>query len=121
MKIWNSYGTEHSYNLVMIGTFKEAHEAQKVKETIEHLEVELQDLGVEGIKDRYSEDVMKLLQDVNCMSIASHELEQFLYDRSIDIEGNKLSFRTDEIDISAFIKVMIDSGAKVEIFDRSYE
>ena len=27
MKIWNGFGTEHSWNLVMIGTFKSSDDA----------------------------------------------------------------------------------------------
>ncbi len=118
MKIWKSFGTEHSYSLVMIGSFKEEHEAEKMKETIELLEQELSAIGVESQpKDRYSEEVIKILQEANNTSIAPYELEQFVYDRSMIVKGNKLSFSTDEIDISAYIKLMIHAGAKVEVFE----
>lgn len=120
MKIWNNFGTEHSYSLVMIGTFKEESEAERVKNMIERLESELPKLGVEGRTDRYSEEVMELLQELKCTNIAPYELEQLLYDRNMSIDGKKLSFTTDEIDISALIKLMIDSGAKVELFERQY-
>jgi hypothetical protein len=35
MKTWNSYGSEHSANLVMIGKFKNAASAEKAKEAID--------------------------------------------------------------------------------------
>ena len=35
MKIWNSYGSEHSANLVMIGSFKDAASAEKLHKSIE--------------------------------------------------------------------------------------
>ena len=37
MKIWNGYGSEHSMNLVLIGKFKQAQDANKVKSDIEKL------------------------------------------------------------------------------------
>ncbi len=114
MKIWNNYGTEHSYNLVMIGEFENIKEAEKVKCAIERLESELPDLELNH--DRYSDKVINLLRDVNCMSVSTQELEQFMYDHRLSIDQNKLVIETDEIDFSAYIKLMIDAGATIEIF-----
>ena len=40
MKIWNGYGSEHSMNLVLIGRFKRAQDAEKVEKDIEKLSVQ---------------------------------------------------------------------------------
>ncbi len=37
MKIWNGYGSEHSMNLVLIGKFKRAKDAEKVEKDIDKL------------------------------------------------------------------------------------
>ena len=45
MKIWNSYGSEHSGNLVMIGTFKDAGEEERAKEIIDEITEFISGLG----------------------------------------------------------------------------
>jgi uncharacterized protein DUF6375 len=37
MKVWSGYGSEHSMNLVMIGSFKQASDAEDVKDLIAQL------------------------------------------------------------------------------------
>jgi hypothetical protein len=43
-------------------------------------------------------------------------MEQFMFDVSVDIKGSKVVITTDESEVSAFIKVLLDKGAKVEIY-----
>jgi hypothetical protein len=62
MKIWNSYGSEHSANLVMIGSFKDAASAEKAKAAIDEI-TEFMTSRADDHRgaDRYSDGVMKLL------------------------------------------------------------
>jgi hypothetical protein len=121
MKIWTGYGSEHSANLVMIGRFKEASEAKQVKEIIDRLteqamdEDEIPEYDAAFRHRRYSEPMFKLLSEFQIYSIGSTELEQLRYDVSHEVEGNTIVFKTDEIDISAFMKILIDKGARIEI------
>jgi hypothetical protein len=122
MKIWFGYTSEHSSNLVMIGRFKEEGEAIKAKEIIEKLmeqvrvdeQADLIKLGERA--DRYTDDMLNLLQQVKVHSIAPAELEQFAYDFSIKVKNNELVLTTEEYDVSAFLKVLIDNGARVEVY-----
>ena len=117
MKIWHGYGSEHSMNLVMIGHFKNVDNAKKVKETIDLLKHELpKKINIGNSRDRYEDDVRKLLDKINCYTIAPLELEQFLYETYTEIKDNKIILTTEEVDVSAFLKLMIVEGAKVEIF-----
>jgi len=122
MKIWYQHGSEHSANLVMIGHFKDATEATKAKEIIEALTkqlVEDQDKGVLVLgspSERYGDAMLDLLGKLNVASIGPGELEQFLYEVSVKVEGDKIVLTTEEIDISAFLKVMFDHGARIEIY-----
>ena len=59
---------------------------------------------------------MALLSKVNVNNIGPTELEQFTYDVSIETESNKIVLKTDEIEISAFMKVLFDFGAHIEIY-----
>jgi hypothetical protein len=114
MKIWNAYGSEHSMNLVMIGTFRDAGAAEAAKDAIE----ELQQYFIEHEPDghTYSRDVMDLLGKLEVHTIGSAELDQFRYDFSIRTAQEKVIIKTDEADVSALWKVLIDRGAKVVMF-----
>lgn len=122
MKIWYQHGSEHSANLVMIGHFKDATEATKVKEIIEALTkqvLEDQEKGTLVIgspSERYGKEMLDLLGRLNVASIGPRELEQFAYDVSVKVEGSEVVVTTDEIDVSAFLKVMFDHGARIEVY-----
>ena len=59
---------------------------------------------------------MELLGKLEVHTIASGELDQFRYDFSIRAAQEKVIIKTDEVDVSALWKVLIDRGAKVEMF-----
>jgi hypothetical protein len=117
MKIWNNYGSEHSMNLVMIGHFKTAADAEHANAVIDQI---AEQVGKENTSDadtsRYSEAMMELLQKLKVHTIARQELEQFAYDARTTVKGNDVVLTTDEADISAFLKVMVDLGARVEVY-----
>ncbi|RMG27908.1 MAG: hypothetical protein D6732_19680 [Methanobacteriota archaeon] len=121
MKIWKGYGSEHSMNLVMIGYFKEARDAEKVKELFDQLVSQVMQSTNGGEidrlpKDRFTDPMLEFLREVNLYTIGPAELEQFLYDVRIDFDGDKVVITTDEVDVSAFLKVLIDRGARVEVY-----
>lgn len=122
MKIWNQHGSEHSANLVMIGHFEDVAEATKAKEIIDALTKQVaedQDKGtlvVGSPAARYGREMLDLLGRLNVASIGPQELEQFAYEVSVKVEGSKLVLKTEEIDISAFLKVMFDRGARIEVY-----
>ncbi|MFA5164014.1 MAG: DUF6375 family protein [Candidatus Omnitrophota bacterium] len=117
MKIWREFGTEHSWNLVMIGTFKNSDDAKKTKELIEQLTEKLHDkVNVGKSSDRYPEEVSNVLREADCFILSPFELEHFLYDISTHVEGDKIILKTDESEISAFFKLMVHNGARVEIY-----
>lgn len=117
MKIWHSYGSEHSMNLVMIGHFKSTEDAEKTQRLIEQLTDGLRDKIDAGSQpDRFDEDVMGLLEEANCYVLGPSELENFLYDIHTQVESDKIVLTTDELEVSAFFKLMINNGAKVEIY-----
>ena len=122
MKIWLGYGTEHSMNLVMIGKFGENKEASQAYAAIQHImdqasaDVESELLEVGNPPDRYTEAMMKLAEDLNFYSFRPAEFEQFVYDVSVDLKDDKIVITTDEADVSAFLKFLVDKGARVEVY-----
>ncbi|MGA2614196.1 MAG: DUF6375 family protein [Spirochaetia bacterium] len=122
MKIWYEQGSEHSANLVMIGRFKEIEDAQAAKEVLDTLikevmEEERQGKSIPGsLTDRYSDEMLKLLGKLNIGAIGPMEIEQFIYDIKIELHDKEIVLLTEEVDVSAFIKVLIDKGARIEIY-----
>ena len=117
MKIWQSYGAEHSSNLVMIGKFKDISDAIETKEVLDSLFERLPDLVDFDINtDRYSDEVGQLLSSKKIYSLSPLELVQFRYDISVELSGDEIRVSTDEDDISAILKILIHNGAKVEVF-----
>ena len=122
MKIWYQNGSEHSANLVMIGHFENVADATKAKEIIDALTEQVRAdessgrLIIGDPSERFSDAMLDLLGKLNIGSIGPSELEQFSYDINIKEQGNDLVLTTDELDISAFLKVMFQKGARVEVY-----
>ena len=62
MKIWNSYSSEHSAALVMIGRFKTAEKATDFLCELEKLEVQIRKEIVDcETQERFPDEMLKLL------------------------------------------------------------
>ncbi len=122
MKIWYQHGSEHSANLVMIGHFENVAEATKAAEIIDVLTKQVREEESSGARiighpsERYGDTMLDLLGKLNIASIGPSELEQFAYEFHIKAQGNDLVLTTEELDVSAFLKVMVDKGARVEVY-----
>ena len=68
------------------------------------------------LPNRFDEEVYDLLKKEKIYHLGPDDLEQLLYETQTKIEGDKLILTTEEFEVSAFMKLMINKGAKVEIF-----
>jgi hypothetical protein len=122
MRLWVGFGSEHSMKLVMIGRFVNASDAADAKRFIDQLTalvIEEQASGqlqVGEPQERFSDKMREFLWKNNILSIGPAELEQFAYDVRVEHSGNTVEVSTDECDVSAFLKVLIDHKARVEVF-----
>lgn len=122
MKVWMGYGSEHSMNLVMIGRFKEAGDAEQAKQMIERLieqvraEPDVYQRDTSPENHRFSDEMLEFLRAAKLYSIGPMELEQFTYEVNVDVNGNEVIVTTDELDVWAFFKVLLDKGARVEVY-----
>jgi hypothetical protein len=116
MKVWNSYSSEHSANLVMIGHFKDAGAAEAVKDLIDELQAAMSTSEIVAGSDRYDDEARKLLTRLEFYSVGPSELEQFNYDFHVKLEGNDVVITTDEIEVSALMKLLFDKGARIEVY-----
>ncbi|WP_125778403.1 DUF6375 family protein [Antribacter gilvus] len=122
MKIWHGYGTEHSMNLKMIGHFADAGEAHAAKEAITTLTSAAEAEQVAGrleygeLPRLFSDELLVVLRETGIHSLGYAEVEQFLYDAQVQVDGADVVVQTDEIDVMAYVKVLIAKGAKVEMY-----
>lgn len=117
MKVWYGYSSEHSMKLVMIGSFKSEQDAVKTASVIKELREELYDkLEAGEIDNSYSKEVYEMLNRMGIYNLSTYDLNQFLFDFGIVQEGNKITLKTDESEVSAFFKLMVENGAKIEMF-----
>ena len=122
MKIWHGFGSEHSANLVMIGRFKDAAEAVKTKDVIDRLtdqvrsDIDANLTEIDGRSERFTNGMLALLEKVQVYSLAPADMGQFASDVRVRLNGDLIVVTTDEIDVSAFLKVLFDSGAKIEVY-----
>lgn len=122
MKIWNGYGSEHSMNLVLIGRFKRAQDAEKIEKDIDILSAQaLKDDShsvafAEPEDQRFSDEMLLLLNTLNIKTLGPTELGQLVSEHHLRREDNRITITTDEAEVSAFVKLFIEAGAKVEVF-----
>lgn len=120
MKIWTGYGSEHSYSLVMIGHFTDEASARKAEERFRRLgiaaESELPESGWESPDARFSDSLWDLLNEVKLYDLSRPDIENFGYEHSVEVTGTELRVSTDEGEVQGFLKVLINGGAKVEIY-----
>ncbi len=122
MKLWYGYGSEHSMNLVMIGHFADVESAAETKRIFEQLEAHVSSelasdttkLG--GHPERYSSQMLELLERLQFYTATPSELEQFGYDFHVELRDSDLVLTTEETEISAFLKLLLSKSARVEVF-----
>lgn len=128
MKVWHSYGSEHSAALVMIGRFKSEQDANiflaelgKLQETITAVMPDYEEQG------RFPKEIMDSLYHEKiqfCYDMSPKDLDDFLLDYSIDKDekdGSVVRMTTDDVGWAGLIKMMINAGARVEIFSKHNE
>jgi Family of unknown function (DUF6375) len=106
----------------MIGHFEDATEATKAKEIIDEITEQIRDEEANGTlvigspHEHYGKEMLDLLLRLNVSTVGPGELEQFAYDVDVKVQDSKVIVTTDELDIAAFLKVMFQRGARIEIY-----
>jgi hypothetical protein len=109
-------------NLVMIGRFKDAGDAARAKQVIDWIaeqvkaDVEAGLMEVGDRSDRFTDGMFDLLTKVSLHTVGPGELEQLGCDFTVKVESNQVVVTTEESDVSTLLKMLIDNGARVEIY-----
>ena len=75
MKVWNGYGSEHSNNLMMVGTFESVDKAKEVFKDLEeirkqaHVDYDNGVLDFEKTRSHWSDEMRNLLMKHNVHSL----------------------------------------------------
>ena len=126
MKFWTGYGSEHSANLVMLGKFKTAEDATGFLAELEKLEKLIQE--DDSVDDVFREIPKKIIDEVFnghirfCNDFAPKDLEDFRMDlrrRQLTDDRTIVEFKSDVTGWAGLIKMMVNAGARVEVFDES--
>lgn len=119
MKVWKSFGSEHSQNLVLIGTFKSSSEAEHFKEKFDELsEYLIEQEGTGNLSydsDRYPRDVLDYLSKNKIYYLSPQLLMQLTFDIRVSVTGNEIHATSDD-DLNALISLLLNDGAKIEVY-----
>lgn len=126
MKFWIGYGSEHSANLVMLGKFKSVEDATGFLAELEKLERLIQE--DDNGDDAFHAFPKKIMDEVFsgrirfCNDFAPKDLEDFRMDLQRHQRADDqtiVEFKSDVTGWAGLIKMMVNAGAKVEVFDES--
>lgn len=121
MKIWHSYGSEHSMDLVLIGKFDSvstavaAIERMKALETLARAEWSDDSWGRD---ERMPDTIVEELRKLNLLEMGRFDVDVYAYEHTVAREGSTVRVWTDETEIQGFLKLLLSLGARVEVFSR---
>lgn len=109
----------------MIGRFATAEQAKSAWDAIERMQTQISEDMAAGRLDvdkshRFTKGITDVLREINLHSLSAGEAEDFGCNVHIRQENEQLLLHTDDIDIGGFIKLMVDRGAKVEVWCADY-
>lgn len=119
MKIWIGHGSEHSYNLVLIGHFADETKARSAEQKFQRLtaaaESGLVEVGWEA-DQRFTTGMLELLNEIKAWDLSRSDIENFAYEHTVERTGNDLRIATDEGEIQGFLKILIEGGARIQVY-----
>jgi hypothetical protein len=122
MKVWFGYGSEHSANLVIIGTFDSEDKARKAESLLNEVKkIAEQDAKAGSLKadtrnTQFSKAFLDFCSAKNFHWFNANDPAQFLFENKTQVLGKQVVIETEESEFSAFLKVMLDGGAKIEVY-----
>lgn len=124
MRIWHSYGSEHSMDLVLVGTFEAVSGAEAAIERMEALkalaEAEWSDDDWRRRDERMPGTLTDELIKLKLYDMGRSDVDIYAYEHSIERNGPTVRIRTEESEVQGFLKVLIHLGARVEVFSRHH-
>jgi hypothetical protein len=124
VRIWHSYGSEHSMDLVLVGTFETASGAEAAIERMEALktlaEAEWSDDNWRHPDERMPDSLADELMKLKLYEMGRSDVDIYAFEHSIERNGSTVRIWTEESEVQGFLKVLIHLGARVEVFSRHH-
>jgi hypothetical protein len=124
MRIWRSYGSEHSMDLVLVGTFETVSGAEAAIERMEALkalaEAEWSDDDWRRQDERMPDTLTDELMKLKLYEMGRSDVDIYAFEHSIERKGSTVCIWTEESEVQGFLKVLIHLGARVEVFSRHH-
>ncbi|GAA2476058.1 hypothetical protein GCM10023100_55260 [Actinocorallia cavernae] len=124
MRIWHSYGSEHSMDLVLIGTFETVSGAEAAMERMEALktlaEAEWSDDDWLRVDERMPRTLADELGKLRLYDMGRSDVDIYALDHSVQRTGSTVRVWTEESEVQGFVKVLVNLGARVEVFSRHH-
>ncbi|MFF1272723.1 DUF6375 family protein [Streptomyces marokkonensis] len=124
MRIWHSYGSEHSMDLVLIGTFETVSGAEAAMERMEALktlaEAEWSDNDWLRADERMPRALADELGKLRLYDMGRSDVDIYALDHSVQRTGSTVRVWTEESEVQGFVKVLVNLGARVEVFSRHH-
>jgi diketogulonate reductase-like aldo/keto reductase len=111
LKLWNSFGSEHSADLVIVGQFKEVADAATVEAALNGIQ------AIAGQQGKSLRDMaMEAYKAFGVSDFSEADIEGMNLCHSWTRTGNQIEVRTEETEIQGILKVMLRSGGKIEVY-----
>ncbi|MEU5344468.1 DUF6375 family protein [Streptomyces sp. NPDC020766] len=124
MRIWHSYGSEHSMDLVLVGTFETVSGAEAAMERMEALktlaEAEWSDDDWLRADERMPRALADELGKLRLYDMGRSDVDIYALDHSVRRTGSSVRVWTEESEVQGFVKVLVNLGARVEVFSRHH-
>lgn len=122
MRIWYSYGSEHSMDLVLVGTFETVTGAEAAIEKMEALrtlaESEWSDDDWRYQDERMPDSLMNALINLKLYNMGRSDVDIYAFEHTVERRDSTVRVQTEESEVQGFLKVLIHFGARVEVFSR---
>ena len=121
MKVWNSYSSEHSSRIVLVGHFKSEPDAEAfLAEYQKVLELAIQHSDeCQQSPDSFPDTILDLLfkGEINFTQVMTpRDLMEFCMELTPRVKGKDFILTSSEYDWGGTLKMLLMAGAKVEFF-----
>jgi hypothetical protein len=124
VRIWHSYGSEHSMDLVLVGTFETVSGAEAAIERMEALktlaEAAWSDDDWRRPDERMPDTLFNELSKLKLYEMGRSDVDIYALEHSVERKGSTVRVWTEESEVQGFLKVLLHLGARVEVFSRHH-
>jgi hypothetical protein len=117
MKLWQTYSSEHSARVKIIGTFETPDDATRAAALFNRL-LETQEASPEFELASAWTEIAEICRQSNLEGFLPSDAPQLRAFRAVSPGGTEIRVEAGSTDIQALLKVLIHYGARIELVSR---